>query len=138
MGVCRGVNSDAAGMLFALAERLVMPLAAAAVIAMYTVSLTNNDDRKKSGVRQRTVFPHSQNRIRQSRRARGMVKPRAAEDVELMRLIKLNGFRVRGFIRGKSLRRRTCTTLRCGRCLSAGAGFMPAEAADGRGEFLPQ
>jgi chlorobactene glucosyltransferase len=77
-----------------LAERLVMPLAAAAVVAMYAVSLTNNDARKKSAFANGQFFL-----IRKSAYDKvgghEAVKNRAAEDVELMRLLKLNDFRTR-------------------------------------------
>ncbi len=77
-----------------LAEKLIMPLAAAAVIAMYAVSLTNNDTRKKSAFANGQFFlirKEAYDKVG----GHASVKNRAAEDVELMRLLKLNNFRTR-------------------------------------------
>jgi len=75
-------------------ERLVLPLAGCAWAIMYTVSLTNEDTRKTIAAANGQFFL-----IRRSAyEAVGgheAVRDQITEDVELMRLLKGNGFRVR-------------------------------------------
>jgi chlorobactene glucosyltransferase len=75
-------------------EKLVLPLAAATWAVMFTVSTTNNDDRKQDAAANGQFFLIRRSAY-ESVGGHAAVRDQITEDVELMRRLKFNGFRTR-------------------------------------------
>ena len=102
-------------------EKLILPLAAASVGVMTLMSLTNDDNRK------RTAFANGQfflirRSVYEAVGGHAAVRDNITEDVALMRLIKCAAT-PRGSSTDSTSRRRGCTR-HCGRCSTAGRGSI--------------